>query len=193
MAMISGVAIAEPDDNEIIAWWNWAAGFSRANSPFETRWGSGNTDRNDVNQPNIIYCVSCTAGNGGRDPVDRPLHNAQDSGKEILVPVFVAYGNNLNVARRLLGRVLGSPQTAPAVEFFVNGIPAGYFYRETEVGNVDFANDNSFNEPRGQTSVFSAGFWAKVSGDVTSLDFGGSGGQRDPGNTNRFETGVHYS
>jgi hypothetical protein len=123
MAMIAGVAIAEPDDNEIRGWWNWTAGFSRANTPFEMRWGSGNTDRNDVNQPSIVYCISCTAGNGGRDPVDRPLHNAQNSGKVILVPVFVAFGNNLNVARRLLGRILGSPQTAPAIEFFVNGIP----------------------------------------------------------------------
>ena len=186
------VNITEPTDNDIIAWWNWAARFSIPSSPFERGWGGAGVDRNNSNQTAVVFCLSCTAGNGGRDNVPRPLQTAKESGKDILVPVFVSFGGTLAVARSLLGRVRGG-QSSPAIEFFVDGDPVNYFYKETNVGNVTFVNANSFQEPPGNTNVVSAGFWANVSSDVTSIEFGGNGGQRNPANPARFDTGVSYS
>jgi hypothetical protein len=183
------VNITRPSDDEIRAWWNWATKFKRGNSPFDIGWGSGGVDRTNFNQPtNVnVYCVSCTAGNGGRDNTPRPLQAARDSGKNILIPVFVAEGGNINEARRQLG-----PQTNPAVEFFVDGTREQSFYTETDVGNVNFVNGNSFDEQPGNMNVVSAGFWAKVSPDVTTIEFGGNGGQISPSNNARFDTRVVY-
>jgi hypothetical protein len=185
-------AISEPSKNDIIAWWNWAAGFSRQTSPFERGWGNSGIDRNNVNQNANLFCISCTAGNGGRDNVSRPLRSANESNKGILVPVFVSSGDVVGLARKLLGRVRGG-QAHPAVEFFVNGEPVNYFYEETEVGQVTFVSNNSFGEPANQPiNVVSTGFWAVVEGDITSLEFGGTGGERNPNNAARFDTGVIY-
>ena len=189
------VNITSPSDDEIKAWWNWAAQFNKQNSPFQIGWGNSGKDLTNFNQPieAKVYCVSCTAGSGGRDSIPRPLKAAVDSAKDILVPVFVAEGSDVNVARRQLGRDPAQPQATPAVEFFVDGTPREFFYRETDVGNVNFVEDNSFEEQSGTQYVWSAGFWAKVSPNINNIQFGGNGGQLSPNDPHRFDTGVIYS
>jgi hypothetical protein len=191
---LNGVTITEPNDAEIISWWRWACRFVVDASPFDRGWGEGGIDRNDERQPVFVHCLSCTAGGGGRDDIERPLRSAIQSAKEILVPVLVAFGENIDVARRLLGRDPNNrdANARPSVEFFVDDIPREYFYKETHVGLIDFIQRNSFDEPRGRRNVESAGFWAKVSPNVSNIEFGGSGGQISPNNDEVFDTRVRY-
>jgi hypothetical protein len=194
MATLNGVTVTEPSDGEIIAWWRWAATFVRGASPFDIGWGNSGDDRNNLRQPVFVHCISCTAGAGGRDGTDRPLRAAINSGKDILVPVLVAFGENIDITRRLLGRDPNNrdANSRPAVEFFVDDVPREYFYKETRVGGIDFIQNNSFDEPAGRRNIESAGFWAKVSPNITNIEFGGSGGQTSPTNNNVFDTQVTY-
>ena len=184
MATIRRITIAEPTDREIIAWWNWAVNFPKNASPFEKGWANAG-DRNNQNQPPTVFCLSCTAGNGGTDNATRPLTAAKRSRKKILVPVIVAYGESENVAKQQLGK--------PKVHFMVNGNPREAFYKETEVGSVNFAINNSFEDDPGSKTIYSAGYWAKVSpSNLRDIQFGGSGGQRNPRDQREFQTFVTY-
>lgn len=194
MGTLNGVTVTEPNDAEIISWWRWASRFVIGASPFDRGWGNGGIDRNNQRQPVFVHCLSCTAGAGGRDGVNRPLRSAIDSAKDILVPVLVAFGDNIDVARSLLGRDPNNrvANARPSVEFFVDDVPREFFFKETHVGLVDFIQNNSFDEPAGTRNVESAGFWAKVSPNCSNFEFGGSGGQINPNNNGLFDTHVMY-
>ena len=186
MTTINGVTVTEPTDNEITAWWKWAASFSKNNSPFEKGWANA-SDRNNRSQPQtvFVFCISCTAGQGGEDKDTRPLTAAKSSGRNILVPVIVAYGESESVAKKQLGK--------PKVHFLLNGNPREAFYKETNVGAVSFAVDNSFEEDPGSKTIYSAGYWAKVSpSNLEDIQFGGMGGQINPKDQREFQTFVTY-
>jgi hypothetical protein len=186
------VTITQPTNQDIKDWWNWATQFRRGNSPFDINWGGSGVDRTDSHQPIRVYCLSCTAGNGGRDTIPRPLRTATGSQNNILIPVFVAEGGNINEAKTQLGRNPAQPTPGPTTEFIVDGISRQSFYNETNVGTVNFVAGNSFDEPPGDRNVVSAGFWAKVSPDVTTIEFGGNGGRISPTNNAQFDTRVIY-
>ena len=187
MATISGVTVTKPTDAQITAWWKWATSFSKNTSPFEKGWENA-SDRNDRSQPRTgsVFCISCTGGQGGEDNAIRPLDAAKKSGKDILVPVFVAYGESESEAKKLLGK-------SSYVHFLVNGNPREAFYKETDVGSVNFAVDNSFDEDSGSKSIYSAGYWAKVSlRNLKNIQFGGMGGQINPNDQREYQTLVTY-
>lgn len=184
MSGMNDVIVTQPNDDEVIAWWKWAAQFPKNTSPFELGWGN-QIDRNAQNQPSFVFCVSCTAGNLGTDNEIRPLDAARASGNDILVPVNVAFADNLNDAKTILGN--------PQLHFLVNGNPQDPFYKETFVDSVNFVFDNSFDETPGTKAIYSAGFWAKVSpGGLLTIEFGGTGGQVNLIDTNTFQTLVTY-
>jgi hypothetical protein len=187
MTTINGVTVAKPTDKEITAWWRWAVSFSRNNSPFEKGWGNAD-DRNDQRQPPTVsvFCISCTAGQGGEDNESRPLAAAKRSRRDILVPVIVAYGESESVAKKQLGK--------PKVHFMINGNPREAYYKETKVGSVNFAVDNSFEDDPGTKTIYSAGYWAKISPSkhLDSIHFGGMGGQINPKDQREFQTFVTY-
>jgi len=170
------ITVTSPSDDEIIAWWNWASKFPKNSSPFQPGWGNNGIDRNNQNQPQdlSVFCVSCTAGVGGVDPEPRPLDAAKSSGREILVPVYVA-GSEIDV--ETAKGLLGDPHT---VEFLINGNLQDSFYMETPVGPIEYVPDNSFQEPPGVINpYFSAGYWAKLSSSgLENLQFGGRGGRQ---------------
>ena len=200
--MSSDIVVSEPSATEIKAWWDWASKFTYSNSPFEPGWGGGKDDRNHQRQPaNIrVYCVSCTAGYGGSDSVRRPLRNARNSGKDLLMPVFIAGSDNRSEASQLLGQ-------NPRIKLLINGTPRHQSLKliETSVGPVDFVVDNSFGEiPGNYRDYYSVGYWAKISlNGVQTLEFGGEGGQRIDSqivegqktstSTGQFSTTVTYS
>jgi hypothetical protein len=190
------LSIVEPTDNDIRKWWRWAliTGVP-PNNPFDRGWGAG-ADRTNQNQPPGLYCLSCTAGAASPpDTIPRPLTNAVSSGNDILVPVLVAVGANIDRARRELGTSPASADRA-APEFFVDlndgtGLNReDTFYLETQLGEVEFLPGNGFQEPPGRRNMVSAGFWAKVTTLVRRIEFGGSGGQVGAGGP--FTTRVIY-
>lgn len=190
--MSDNFVITEPSAREIKAWWDWASKFTNTNSPFERGWGQEKEDRNHNGQPaNIgIYCVSCTAGYGGTDTVKRPLKNARDSGKDLLVPVFIAGSDNRSEAYQLLGQ-------NPRIKLLINNSPRHNSLKlmETPVGPVNFHSNNSFGEnPGNYRDYYSVGYWAKISlNGVQTLEFGGEGGQKTSTQTDEFSTNVTYS
>lgn len=184
MTTVNNVTVTEPNDQEIISWWTWAAKFVRDNSPFELGWAKGE-DRNDQGQLFNIFCLSCTAGRVGPDPEVRPLDAALASGKDVLVPVIVACGDTLGDAKTQLGN--------PNVQFFVNGNPQESFYKETLVPSVNFPPNNTFEEQPGVRPVYSVGYWAKVSPTgLLNLQFGGTGGTVTLTDNSEFKTLVSY-
>ena len=174
--MSGDITVTSPSDDEIIAWWNWASKFPKNSSPFQPGWGNNGIDRNNQNQPQdlFVFCLSCTAGVGGVDPEPRPLDAAKRSGREILVPVYVA-GSEIDAATAK--GLLGETHT---VEFSINGKPQDSFYMETPVGSIEYVQDNSFEEEPGVFNpYFSAGYWAKVSSSgLENMQFGGHGGKQ---------------
>jgi hypothetical protein len=178
----SRVTITEPTDPQISAWWKWATSFSKNASPFELGWAN-ESDRNEERQPQAVFCISGTAGQ--EDKVTRPLDAAIKSGKNILVPVIVAYGESESEAKKLLGK--------PKVKFLVNGVSQKAFYKETNVGSANFADNNSFDEDPGRKTIYSAGYWANISPtNLEEIQFGGNGGQINSKNQSEFQTLVTY-
>lgn len=177
------VTITEPTDPQIIAWWKWAISFSKGVSPFEIGWAN-ESDRNDKSQTQGVFYISGTAGQ--EDNVTRSLDAAIESGKSILVPVIVAYGESESEAKKLLGE--------PKVQFLVNGVSQKAFYKETNVGSVNFVDNNSFDESPGGKTIYSAGYWANVSPtNLEEIQFGGVGGQINSNNQSEFQTFVTYA
>jgi hypothetical protein len=182
------LSIMSPSTDEIIVWWQWAALFRKKSSPFDIGWGNTNAGIISSNQPVRIFCLSCTAGLGGPDPVVRPLRAAISSGKPILVPIFVGVGLSLQEAQNQVGN--------PVFQFKVNGQDQSPYYIENDIGNLEFVTDNSFDEPPSiRSSRVSAGYWAVLTGNIKSIEFGGTGGQIGYGSgaTNQFTTSVKYS
>jgi hypothetical protein len=200
-----------PTIAEINHWWDWAAGFKKNDSPFDTGWGGENKDRTEARQSGSVYCISCTAGKGGVDDVPRPLRTARRRRKDIIVPVFVACGDPLDEARRVLGRdfqtfsqtfnqssqsLSQTNDPTPRVHFFVNDKPEDFFYIENEI-HVNFTSGNSFEEDggggyEGDEHLWSVGYWAKVPFSVNRIVFGGTGGQLLNSPNVPFSTSVTY-
>lgn len=184
MTATSNTLTTEPNDQEIVSWWTWASKFTKGiDSPFDLGWKGA--DRNDAGQIYNVFCLSCTAGAVGPDNETRPLDTARKSGKDILVPVIVACADTLDDAKAILGE--------PSVQFLVNGQEQDSFYKETFIKSIDFVPNNSFDEVPGNKSIYSVGYWAKVSSvGLESLQFGGTGGMVSLVQNSEFQTLVTY-
>jgi hypothetical protein len=187
----------EPTPAEIKAWWNWATKFrKKIDSPFDIDWGSSPGDRTNRHQNDQVYHLAGTAGDGGSaDTTARTLQGAKNSGKKILVPVFVACGEPLSEARTLVGTNSNNAK----LEFLVDDKEGAYFYNEMDLGELNWQPGNSFEEtgeikyisPRHE---WSAGFWSKLNPNEIKRDlvFGGNGGKKI-NSDNTFVTRVKYS
>jgi hypothetical protein len=179
------VVVDRPDDSEVIAWWQWASSFVSPMSPFDIPGG-----RFDANQIYNVFCMSCTAGNGGNENRTLP-RITKDS---ILVPVFVA-GSPTSFDDALNELGLDDFFDSANVKFKVNQSTKNVFFKAVDVGGLTFQPGNPFGpELDGtHTHFYSVGFWAKVSpaNGVTRIKFGGSRGRKHNGGN--FDTEVDYS
>lgn len=196
-------AISQPSARDIETWWKWAASFSDANGPFRIQIGK-DFDQVPQPQPLLVFCLSCTAGNGGVDPVPRPLGAALRSGVPVLVPAFVgcndldskSSASLIDQARIAVGTIdSDGKQSAPEVFFKVDGTPLTPFYVEQNVNSVTFVPGNSFHMPPGTHDVGTAGYWALITPPPAfkNIEFGGRGGHISEEDTKSFETGVTFA
>jgi len=195
--------VRQPSSAEIEAWWEWATAFSDTNSPFKIGIGS---QFDQVPQPRFasVFCLTCTAGHGGRDTTKRSLNAAIQSGLPILVPVLISCDYNLvgsqkdnsallNGALKSLGTLdSNGKSTEPEVFFMVDNTPETPFYVQQEINGITFAPNNLFEVPPGTYDLVSAGYWGMISPPVKKIEFGGKGGIINKTDSNPFETYVIY-
>lgn len=183
--MSSTINVDRPDDSEVIAWWQWASSFVSPMSPFDIPGG-----RFDQNQIYSVFCMSCTAGNGGNENRTLPRF----TNNPILVPVFVAGSpESFDAALDELG--LDDFFDRSNIKFKVNQQTKKVFFKAVNVGGLTFQSNNPFGPELDGThaNFYSVGFWAKVSPAnlVTRIKFGGNGGRKHGGGN--FDTEVEYS
>jgi hypothetical protein len=96
-------------------------------------------------------------------------------------------------ARKEVGTVdSNNNPSGPQVILNINGNPYSAVYVEQDVGSVTFVPDNSFDIPKGNQYLVTAGFWALITTPFRKLVFGGKGGRLSATNATPFETQVTY-
>ena len=192
--MSNGITATAPKDSEIKEWWDWLLKIPEGKTPLR----GGEFVRQ--NQNKSIICLACTGGlggNGGEDPNIREL-TITESGKEILIPVFVrAYvkeEGNFGSDKEAMQATIDAVKDARKF-LQIENKDLEVYYKET--GPFDIKNvpeNNILDDPslrRKQfdyNNAYSAGYWSKIKlprrGAPYEIKFGGQKG--------KFSTKVTY-
>jgi hypothetical protein len=188
--------VRQPTDAEVEAWWNFALKFQKGpNSAFKIGIGSDFPEITDSYQPQNLYCLTCTAGNGGKDPQRRTLDKSTAANRDIFVPVFVSIGENENIA----DACLGNPEIIFEIEENSGQVdrPTAFRFDKPDI-TVSVPQNNEFDIPQeGKTQqVVTRNYCAVIPNDkianIKSITFGGSGGRTSAQNQANFVTEVTY-
>jgi hypothetical protein len=188
--------VKQPSSSEVDSWWRFALKFKRGtNSPFKNGIGAQFESVSNPHQPGNLYCLTCTAGNGGNDAQPRKINRNTIGGKDVFVPVFVSIGKTPNDADGDLG---GSGSQTLIFELEDNSGQVQHpntFKVDSQV-NVNVSPDNEFDLPAGSQTVHTRNICAIIPsneiGNIKKITFGGKGGRINPQSSTPFNTKVIF-
>lgn len=189
-------SVRKPSDTEVDIFWNFALKFPKGpNSAFKNGIGSQFQQVSNAHQPQNLYCLTCTAGNGGNDTQPRTLNKNSIQGKDVFVPVFVSIGETANDADNDLGN---NPDIIFEIEDNSGQIEnPNTFKVNRQAINVNVPPNNEFDIPQGNNKpVHTRNICAVIPSNeianIKKITFGGSGGRISPQNPSEFKTKVTY-
>jgi hypothetical protein len=189
-------SVRQPTGAEVDEFWKFALKFPKgAGSAFQNGIGPNFQQISNPHQPGNLYCLTCTAGNGGNDNQTRTLNRNSIQGKDVFVPVFVSIGENANDANSDLGN---NPNVIFEIEDNSGQVENPDTFRiNRDSTNVDIRPNNEFDLPQGNNRpVFTRNVCAVIPSNkianIRRITFGGSGGRISPQNPNQFNTRVTY-
>lgn len=186
--------IKQPSSSEVEKWWKFALKFKKGNnSAFKNGIGANFESVSNPHQPGNLYCLTCTAGNGGNDAQPRTINKNSIQGKDVFVPVFVSIGKSPNEADGDLGT---SQNVIFELEDNSGQVQHPNTFKVDSQVNVNVSPDNEFDLTQGSQTVHTRNICAVIPsneiGNIKKITFGGSGGRISSGNPAPFNTKVIY-
>ena len=188
------INVNKPSSSEVDSWWKFALKFQKgSSSAFKNGIGANFHSVSNPHQPGNLYCLTCTAGNGGKDATPRKLNKGSIQGKDVFVPVFVSSGLSANEADGDLGI---NPHVIFDLEDMSGHVQHANTFKVDSQINVNASLNNEFNLPQGNQAVHTRNICAVIPSsqiaNIKRITFGGKGGRISSGSTTPFDTEVIY-
>jgi len=187
--------VKQPSSSDVDSWWKFALKFKKGNnSAFKNGIGGNFESVANPHQSGNLYCLTCTAGNGGDDAQPRTIKKNSIQGKDVFVPVFVSIGKSPNEADDDLG---GSHSVIFELEDNSGQVLHPNTFKVDSQINVNVGSpDNEFDLPQGSQTVHTRNICAVIPsneiGNIKKITFGGRGGRISSQNPAQFKTKVIY-